>query len=648
MNRAYSLLTIKSVDVESRVIRGMATTPSVDRVGDVVEPRGAKYQPSLPLLLFHDHKRPVGTVSLSEATDKGISFEASIPTIETPGSLRDRVDEAWDSIKSGIVKGVSIGFRALDDGVELMKSGGYRFTKIEILELSLVSVPANADATISTIKAIDTQHLAESGTGDADRVVAQSAVVDPSKPKARKGATTMKKTTAETIAALEATKLEKSAALTAIQEKVSDEGRTKDANERQSFDDLKDELAGIESELKDLRDMQAMNLAAAVPVPAAKSVETSRPSAVTVNDPKLPPGVGFARYAMAKIRSYNEHRSVEEIVKQMWPSHTALHAYAKAAVPAGTTSDAVWAGPLVDQTNLASEFIEYLRPMTIVGQLDLRRVPFNIRVVGQTSGGTGYWVGQGAPKPLTSFAFNATTLLWTKVAAIAVITEELARFSSPGAEGLVRDALAGALIQRIDEDFIDPSQAGTSNVQPASVTNGVTALSSAGTSADNVRTDLMRLLATYVSSNQRSTRLALVMPDTLALGLSLMTNSLGQPEFGDIGPNGGTLRGIKVVTSQYAANASGYGNLVVAINQDEVFLADDGAVSIDVSREASLQMLDNPTNASSTATPTTAVSMFQTNSIAIRAERFINWAKRRSEAVAYMDDVNWGSVGSPS
>jgi hypothetical protein len=87
---------------------------------------------------------------------------------------------------------------------------------------------------------------------------------------------------------------------------------------------------------------------------------------------------------------------------------------------------------------------------------------------------------------------------------------------------------------------------------------------------------------------------------------------------------------------------------VVAINQDEVFLADDGAVSIDVSREASLQMLDNPTNASSTATPTTAVSMFQTNSIAIRAERFINWAKRRSEAVAYMDDVNWGSVGSPS
>jgi hypothetical protein len=87
---------------------------------------------------------------------------------------------------------------------------------------------------------------------------------------------------------------------------------------------------------------------------------------------------------------------------------------------------------------------------------------------------------------------------------------------------------------------------------------------------------------------------------------------------------------------------------VIALNQREVFLADDGAVQVDASREASLQMLDNPTNNSATATATTMVSMWQTNSIALRAERFINWAKRRDDAVVYMDDVNWGSIGSPS
>jgi hypothetical protein len=79
-----------------------------------------------------------------------------------------------------------------------------------------------------------------------------------------------------------------------------------------------------------------------------------------------------------------------------------------------------------------------------------------------------------------------------------------------------------------------------------------------------------------------------------------------------------------------------------------VFLADDGQVTVDASREASIQMLDNPTNDSGVPTPTTVVSMYPTDSIALRAHRFINWKKRRSAAVAYMDDVNWGSIGSPS
>jgi hypothetical protein len=108
------------------------------------------------------------------------------------------------------------------------------------------------------------------------------------------------------------------------------------------------------------------------------------------------------------------------------------------------------------------------------------------------------------------------------------------------------------------------------------------------------------------------------------------------------------LNGIPVIVSQYAANASGGGNLVIAVNASDIFLSDDGQVTIDASREASLQMLDNPTNNSATATATTMVSMWQTNSVALRAERFINWSKRRDDAVVYMDDVNWGSIGSPA
>jgi hypothetical protein len=59
---------------------------------------------------------------------------------------------------------------------------------------------------------------------------------------------------------------------------------------------------------------------------------------------------------------------------------------------------------------------------------------------------------------------------FTKVAAISVVTEELLRFSSPSADRLVRDGLAGAVIARLDIDFIDPGKAAVANVSPASIT----------------------------------------------------------------------------------------------------------------------------------------------------------------------------------
>jgi hypothetical protein len=89
---------------------------------------------------------------------------------------------------------------------------------------------------------------------------------------------------------------------------------------------------------------------------------------------------------------------------------------------------------------------------------------------------------------------------------------------------------------------------------------------------------------------------------------------------------------------------SGEGNLIVLVNQKEILFADDGQVTIDASREASLEMLDNPTNQSvPSVTPTTQVSMFQTSSVAIKATRFINWKKRRDFAVAYIKDAAYVS-----
>lgn len=86
---------------------------------------------------------------------------------------------------------------------------------------------------------------------------------------------------------------------------------------------------------------------------------------------------------------------------------------------------------------------------------------------------------------------------------------------------------------------------------------------------------------------------------------------------------------------------------MVLVNAPDVYLADDGGVAVDMSREASLEMQSAPTHDSTTPTAVELVSMFQTNSVAIRAERWINWKRRRDAAVAVISDVDY-STGATS
>jgi hypothetical protein len=108
-----------------------------------------------------------------------------------------------------------------------------------------------------------------------------------------------------------------------------------------------------------------------------------------------------------------------------------------------------------------------------------------------------------------------------------------------------------------------------------------------------------------------------------------------------MGLMGGTLMGLPVIASQYV------GSNVVLVNASDIYLGDEGGVMVDMSREASLEMLDGgftqnaPTGAS-------LVSMFQNNLVALRAERTINWSRRRTSAVAYLTGVAWGGAVNAS
>lgn len=153
MKKAYSLLQVKSFDDEQRIIKGIASTPSPDRADDIVDPQGAKFALPIPFLWQHMHSQPIGEVTEAIVTDKGIEVTVQIAKIEEEGKLKDRIDEAWQSIKSGLVKGLSIGFRGLTVE-DIPRSWGLHFKEWEWFELSAVTIPANAEASITEIKSI--------------------------------------------------------------------------------------------------------------------------------------------------------------------------------------------------------------------------------------------------------------------------------------------------------------------------------------------------------------------------------------------------------------------------------------------------------------------------------------------------------------
>lgn len=152
VQRAYSLLDVKSVNADRRTFSGIATTPTMDRVRDRIDSKGTTFTNPIILLHMHSHSEPIGRVNLGKATAKGIAFDAEIPIVEKPGLFKDRTDLAWDEIDYGVVRAVSIGFRPIE--WTFNDEGGVDYKKVEIYELSTVSVPALPEAIITSVKSM--------------------------------------------------------------------------------------------------------------------------------------------------------------------------------------------------------------------------------------------------------------------------------------------------------------------------------------------------------------------------------------------------------------------------------------------------------------------------------------------------------------
>ena len=471
------------------------------------------------------------------------------------------------------------------------------------------------------------------------------------------------KTIAEQIADLEATREAKSARMQEVMQKSIDEDRSTDTAEAEEFDTLESQIKNIDGDLVRLRKME--RVAAAAAKPAADDAKEK--SNATASDgtriglslrtvEKLEPGQLAARYIMCLGVAKGNHAVASQLAEKHYPNSESVvrtlkaqaegadigqMLFQKATVPAGTTTDSTWAAPLAYVETWAGDFVRYNRPRTLIGQANFRPVPFNVRIGGQTSGGSANWVGQGKSKPVTKFDYTAYTTAYTKIAAISVVTKELLRLSDPSAELLVRDGLSDAVVAKLDTDLFDPDVAAVSGINPAGLLNGVAPVAGpTSLDPDDIRCAFARLWAPW-DALFMGERPAYYTTPAVARMLSMARDALGNTAFPGVTPFGGTLDGVPLRVSQYLANNGGSGGApLILVDEAEIWLADDGSVTLDFSDHATIEMSDTPVGSSSatvTSNGSPFVNMFQTNSRAFLAERAVWYATRRSGAVQWID-----------
>jgi hypothetical protein len=118
--------------------------------------------------------------------------------------------------------------------------------------------------------------------------------------------------------------------------------------------------------------------------------------------------------------------------------------------------------------------------------------------------------------------------------------------------------------------------------------------------------------ATWITSPRAAMHLATLHED-------------GAPIFPDIGPLGGTIAGVPVITSAAA------GNRLILLDASRLVVTDEGLL-VDASDIAAVQMDDSPSES-----PSNMVSAFQTNTIFLRFTPFLDWRLQGDNSIGFIE-----------
>lgn len=338
-------------------------------------------------------------------------------------------------------------------------------------------------------------------------------------------------------------------------------------------------------------------------------------------------GTGLAVLVQMLARAQGKPQNAALISRAAYPGFPAVEralVQMTAIAPADTTT-AGWASELIE-TGLAGDFVQAVRARTVLDRLGaVRRVPFNTSVPVESSPPSGAWVGAGAWIPAGRSQFDLVTMPAFRAGVIVPLSRELIESAKPQAIAAIRESLVRGVTSYQDTQFLDPSVAAVTDVSPASINNGATQVSSTGSTAAAMTTDLANMIAAAED---------LINPVWIANGKTIATISatLGMP---NVKLSGGDLFGIPIIATKSSPAPVGspaMPRLITLLEQDAVLLADEGEVQVLISTVSAIQQQSAPS-----AGPQNTVSLFQTDSVAVRVTRRMNWKRSRTTGAVHME-----------
>ena len=327
----------------------------------------------------------------------------------------------------------------------------------------------------------------------------------------------------------------------------------------------------------------------------------------------LPPGAALARYAKAL-------RWGADFAAQEFPDSpqvgAALELRQRAAVSAvstGSAPDLISVGIWDPQTALLLQAVDAFE----AARGKMREIPFTTATPREIGTGTvGNWVDETTAKMVLSYAFDSLTLGPSLIGGIVVLSDELLR--DRRSDPLIRSLILGTLGRTTTQLFLDLTATSTT-AHPGSITSTGTAITATG----DVAADLASMLAAITTTGAGLAWM--VAPADLAY-IAAHINAPDVPK---------TLLGLPVILAPNAPS-----HQVTLADLSEIAYA-AAPLAIELSRQGTVEMDDAPTMSTggngspAGATGTVVVSMFQTNCVAFKLTRFVNWSVVRDGAVSY-------------